>query len=404
MQTTPNLGLKKYETNDTADLTAIGQNWDRLDNLTPADIGAAAASDLAAHLAEKVHVPYAVASGSANTYSVTLSGITSYQEGLAVAVKINVDNTGASTLNINGLGAKAIKKPNGLDVSAGNLKAGSIYTMRYNGANFILQGSDAAGNATPGDVLSGKTFSNDSGEQIGTMPNRGAVVITPGTANQAIPAGYHNGAGYVVGDPDLVTGNIKAGANIFGVAGKTSVVDTADATAVAGDILSGKIAYVNGSKLTGTMPNRGAYNITPGTSNIAIPAGYHNGSGVVYGDPDLVANNIKSGVNIFGVVGTVLEHFFKGTIYSTSTASNPYVDDYTNLNVTGRGILLGIRTTTNEGYFHIEVDGIIPGQNPGATTLHFNMDTSRASLLIPFTSSLKIQSNLSTVYFDYVLE
>ena len=31
MQTTPNLGLKKYETNDTADLTAIGSNWDTLD-------------------------------------------------------------------------------------------------------------------------------------------------------------------------------------------------------------------------------------------------------------------------------------------------------------------------------------------------------------------------------------
>ena len=51
------------------------------------------------------------------------------------------------------------------DVSAGNLKSGSIYSMRYNGVNFILQGSDAAGNATPGDVLSGKTFTNDEGNQ-----------------------------------------------------------------------------------------------------------------------------------------------------------------------------------------------------------------------------------------------
>jgi len=189
------------------------------DALTPADIGAAAASDLAAHLADKMHIPYAVASGSANTYSVTLSGITSYQEGLAVAVKINVNNTGASTLNINGLGAKTIKKPNGNDVSVGNLKSGSIYTMRYNGTNFILQGSDAAGNATPADVLSGKTFTNDQGEQTGTMPNRGAYNITPGTSNIAIPAGYHNGAGVVYGDTDLVANNIKSGVNIFGVVG-----------------------------------------------------------------------------------------------------------------------------------------------------------------------------------------
>lgn len=98
--------------------------------------------DFASHQADYVkHPAYAVASGSANNYVVTLNPApTSYVEGMAIAVKINVDNTGAATINVNGLGAKAIKKPNGNDVSAGNLKAGSIYTLRYNGTNFILQG------------------------------------------------------------------------------------------------------------------------------------------------------------------------------------------------------------------------------------------------------------------------
>jgi len=182
--------------------------------------------DFNSHLANYVkQVPYGVATGSANTYAVTLSPApTAYVEGLAIAVKINVDNTGASTLNINGLGAKAIKKPNGNNVSAGNLKAGSIYTLRYNGTNFILQGSDAAGNATPGDVLSGKTFSNDQGEQVGAMPNRGAVIITPGTTNQTIAAGYHNGGGYVKGDANLIASNIKSGVSIFGVVGTSKAV------------------------------------------------------------------------------------------------------------------------------------------------------------------------------------
>jgi hypothetical protein len=95
-----------------------------------------------AHLADYVkHPAYAVASGSENNYSVTLNpSPTAYVEGMAIAVKINVDNTGSSTININGLGAVPIKKPNGSDVAAGNLKAGSIYTLRYNGTNFILQG------------------------------------------------------------------------------------------------------------------------------------------------------------------------------------------------------------------------------------------------------------------------
>ena len=205
-------------------------------------------ADLEAHLLDYVpHIPYGVATGSANTYAVTLAPVpSSYIEGMGVAVKINVDNTGASTINVNSLGAKTIKKPNGTDVSAGNLKAGSIYSVRYNGTNFILQGSDSAGDATTGDVLSGKTFSSDSDVGItGTMPNRGAVNITPGTAAQTIQEGYHNGSGSVAGDADLVASNIKNGVNIFGEVGnytgggiKAVVTGTATLTVTAGTVVT----------------------------------------------------------------------------------------------------------------------------------------------------------------------
>ena len=168
-----------------------------------------------------LQTPYGVAKGSANAYTITLQPApASYKEGMAVAVKIHATNTGASTININGLGAKGIRKANGNNVSAGNLKAGSIYSMRYNGANFILQGSDSAGNATPGDVLSGKTFSNDiDTDLIGTMLNRGTVIITPSRANQPIAGGYHSGNGHVKGDANLKAENIKEGVSIFGVTG-----------------------------------------------------------------------------------------------------------------------------------------------------------------------------------------
>lgn len=76
------------------------------------------------------------------------------------------------------------------------------------------------GSAQPGDVLENKTFSGGINYgAVGTMKNNGAATITPGTANKPIPAGYHDGNGYVVGDPDLIAANIRAGVNIFGVNG-----------------------------------------------------------------------------------------------------------------------------------------------------------------------------------------
>ncbi len=77
------------------------------------------------------------------------------------------------------------------------------------------------GDADVEHVLAGKTFSSRIAGvgAVGTMPNRGAVAITPGTSNKAIPAGYHNGEGYVVGDSNLKAENIKKGVSIFGVNG-----------------------------------------------------------------------------------------------------------------------------------------------------------------------------------------
>ena len=131
---------------------------------------------------------------------------------------------------------------------AGNIKSGA--------AIFGVSGSviQATGNAVAGNVLSGATFSNAGAAGLtGAMPDNGAVTITPGTTSKAIPAGYHNGSGTVGGDANLVTGNIKSGATIFGVSGAPAVVDTSSGTAAAGDLARGKAAYVNGALVTGTF-------------------------------------------------------------------------------------------------------------------------------------------------------
>lgn len=77
-----------------------------------------------------------------------------------------------------------------------------------------------SGTATAANVLAGRTFTSASGiGSTGTMPNNGAVAITPGATAQAIPAGYHDGSGTVAGDVNLAAGNIRTGTSIFGIVG-----------------------------------------------------------------------------------------------------------------------------------------------------------------------------------------
>lgn len=104
------------------------------------------------------------------------------------------------------------------------------------------------------------------------------------------------------------TAHGKSGAPITGACSYDS--DTSDATALQGEILNGRTAYVNGVKLTGNMANNGSNNITvTGLTGTSIPAGYYDGSGKAAIDAtsatNLTANNIRQGVSILGVEGTL---------------------------------------------------------------------------------------------------
>ena len=116
---------------------------------------------------------------------------------------------------------------------------------------------------------------------------------------------------------DVTAADVQSGkkfhlpSGALGTGTSTKDADTRDATAVAAEILTGKTAYKSGSKLTGTMPNRGAQTgaITTKAGTITIQQGYHDGSGSVGIDSTeqakLIATNIREGITILGVEGTM---------------------------------------------------------------------------------------------------
>ncbi|MEK5256994.1 hypothetical protein NST74_26405 [Paenibacillus sp. FSL F4-0125] len=369
MQTTGNLGLKKPEGTDIVDIADLNGNMDILDNAVTSKVDKVTGKQLSTNdytTAEKTklagvaagatnythpatHPPAIIAqdasnrfvtdaektawnakagtavattatnglmsaadktllnnntgfgttAGTATAYTLTLSPApTVLIAGFKFSFKTHIASGANPTLNPNTLGAKAIKKPNG---NAATLALNGVYTVVYDGTAFILQGEGGDyGTATAADVLAGKTIGTEGGLIDGAIVQRGATEGYTNSVSAAwaagggcwvrIPAGAYLKTTAVgnpeirVTDPNVVPANWLRGVSMFGQDG----------------------AIVNRSVENNHSPSNAAEIWATGEVFLMPQAGYYNGVTWTKSTfPTLVPSNVRAGVSIGTLVGTL---------------------------------------------------------------------------------------------------
>ena len=241
----------------------------------------------------------------------------------------------------------------------GNITANPIQT--------IYACSSGDGDATASQILSGKTAWVKGQKITGTMPNRGAVSKTLNAGGSyTIPEGYHNGSGKITA---------------------SSLASQTPGTATANDIASGKTAWVNGKKITGTGK----------TYNDGYNAGYQ--AGLKDGETTIVQNmQVSSPVTMddWGAVYTATSN----CIFLLSGSAVPGSDGSSNPKPENVGASTNITTT-----------GQIVNSNSIQNSWKYTINFSMTAKLSPGQSvsikgrtwGHKSKNNGSVTYTYYIL-
>ena len=170
--------------------------------------------------------------------------------------------------------------------------------------------------ASGGSMLSGVTAYSKGTKYTGSIPTKTSANLTASGATVTAPAGYYAEAASksvasgtaktpatTISATPTITVNSETGEITATVSGEQSITPTVTAGYVSAGT-AGTVS-VSGSD-TEQLTTQAAQTITPGTSNQTIAAGtYLTGAQTVLGDSRLLPANIKSGVSIFGVAGSL---------------------------------------------------------------------------------------------------
>lgn len=159
-------------------------------------------------------------------------------------------------------------------------------------------------------MLSGNTAYANGVKYTGSIATKTGTDITASGDTVTVPAGYYASqqtkavaSGSATG-PATVSGSsasVSTGTNTLTLSKTVSITPVVSA----GYVASGTAANASVS-LTASVTTKGAATYTPTTSDQTIAAStYLTGAQTIAGDANLVASNIKSGVSIFNIVGSL---------------------------------------------------------------------------------------------------
>lgn len=162
--------------------------------------------------------------GSANAYTFTsdsVAAVTSLAAGRALVFVANHTNSGAATLNVDGIGATAIRKGGAQTaLSANDIVANGVYHVVYNGTYWILLNPESgAVSAQPLDAtltaLAALSWSSGNALVQFTAADTVSLTLTPSVTSVAVAAGSNTAPGFWFAS-DTQTGFYRLSANTWG--------------------------------------------------------------------------------------------------------------------------------------------------------------------------------------------